>query len=294
MAALQMRDLDAVVVDLHSHTKYSHDGRPNWEPEDVRAWHASAGYDAAYITDHRNYRGAEEGVAANPNVAGQGTVLLSGLEVVYGGERVNVLSAGRVYRGLTTSNLWDIDTTALRLASLVTPREPIIVQTIPARLERIGPAQGPGTPGVRAIEIVDGAPRGLSQSRRDRRRILRLADSLNLALVAGSNNHGWGRTAPAWTLFSIPGWRGMSPDRLATTIESAVRQGGRRATLVVERRVADADGSAWRLALTAPLVSWRLLTTLSPDQRVMWVVWAWVLVGARLAGRSARQRRRAS
>jgi hypothetical protein len=293
MAALVVRGLDVVVVDVHSHTKYSHDGRAGWEAEDVRDWHAASGYDAAYVTDHRSYRGAEEGVAANPGVVGQGTVLLSGLEVVYLGERVNVLSAGRMYRGLTTANLWDIDTTALALASLVTPREPVIVQTIPARLDRLRPARGPGDPGVRAIEIVDGAPRGLSQTRGERRRIVRLADSLNLALVAGSNNHGWGRTAPGWTLFRIPGWRGMASDQLATTIESAIRQAGRGATRVVERRVAEADGNPVWLALTAPLITWRMLTTLSADQRVMWVVWTWGLallwraVRGRLRSRSA-------
>jgi hypothetical protein len=286
MAALSVRDLDVAVVDVHSHTKYSHDGRPGWDAEDVRDWHTASGYDAAYVTDHRSYRGAEEGVAANPSVAGQGTVLLSGLEVVYGGERVNLLSAGRVYRGLTTANLWDIDSLALALASLVTPREPALVQTIPARLERIRPARGPGTPGVRAIEIVDGAPRGLSQTRGERRRIVRLADSLNLALVAGSNNHGWGRTAPGWTLFRIPGWRSMAPDQLAMQIESAIRQAGRNAARVVERRVADANGSPVRLGLTVPLVTWRMLTTLSADQRVMWVIWAWVLALATYGARS--------
>jgi hypothetical protein len=137
LLAAALRPGDVVVVDVHSHTKHSHDGRPGWEAEDVRAWHAASGYDAAYITDHRSYRGAEEGVAANPTVAGQGTVLLSGLEVVYGGERVNLLSAGRVYRGLTTENLWDIDTLALALGSLLQGREPVLVQTIPARLERM-------------------------------------------------------------------------------------------------------------------------------------------------------------
>jgi hypothetical protein len=286
MAALSVRDLDVVVVDVHSHTKYSHDGRPGWEAEDVRGWHAAAGFDAAYVTDHRNYRGAEEGVAANPSVAGQGPVLLSGLEVVYRGERVNLLSAGRVYRGLTTPNLWDIDEEALALASLVPRREPVLVQTFPGRFDRITPARGPGTPGVRAIELVDGAPRGLSQTRRDRLRIVRLADSLNLALVAGSNNHGWGRTAPGWTLLRIQGWRGMTPDQLATAIEATIREAGRLATRVVERRVAEGEGSPLRLALTVPLVTWRMLTTLSVDQRVMWVICAWLLA---LAWRGARR-----
>jgi hypothetical protein len=290
MAALAVRDLDVVIVDVHSHTKYSHDGRSGWEAADVREWHAASGYNAAYITDHRNYRGAEEGVAANPTVAGQGMVLLSGLEVVYGGERVNVLSAGRVYRGLTTDNLWDIDTTALALASTVTRREPVVVQTIPAHLERMKPAVGAMTSGVRAIEIVDGAPRGLSQTRGERRRIVQLADSFNLALVAGSNNHGWGRTAPGWTLFRIPAWRSMTPDQLATTIETAIREAGRQATRVVERRVAEADGNPLLVALTVPAVAWRMATTLSTDQRVMWLVWAWGVVAIGFATRLVRAR----
>jgi hypothetical protein len=283
MAALTVRDPDVVVVDVHSHTKYSHDGRPGWEAEDVREWHASSGFDAAYVTDHRSYRGAEEGVAANPRVAGQGTVLLVGLEVVYRGERVNVLSAGRVYRGLTTPNLWDIDTTALALASFVTRREPIVIQTFPGRFDGITPARGPGTPGVRAIELIDGAPRGLTQTRSERRRIVRMADSLDLALVAGSNNHGWGRTAPGWTLFRVQAWRAMTPDQLAATIEMTIREAGRNATRVVERRVAETDGNPVLLALTVPLVTWRMLTTLSADQRVMWLVWAWVLAGLWIA-----------
>jgi hypothetical protein len=290
MAALAVHELDVVVVDVHSHTKYSHDGRSGWEAADVREWHAASGYNAAYITDHRNYRGAEEGVAANPTVAGQGMVLLSGLEVVYGGERVNVLSAGRVYRGLTTDNLWDIDTTALALASTVTRREPVVVQTIPAHLERMKPAVGAMTSGVRAVEIVDGAPRGLSQTRGERRRIVQLADSFNLALVAGSNNHGWGRTAPGWTLFRIPAWRSMTPDQLATTIETAIREAGRQATRVVERRVAEADGNPLLVALTVPAVAWRMATTLSTDQRVMWLVWAWGVVAIGFATRLVRAR----
>jgi hypothetical protein len=292
MATLAARELDVLTVDMHSHTKYSHDGRPRWDAEDVRDWHRAGGYDVAYVSDHRSFQGAEEGVAANPAVAGQGTVLLSALEVVYRGERVNVLSAGRVYRGLTTANLWDVDEPSLAMASLVSRREPVVVQTFPGRFDRITPARGPGTPGVRAIEIVDGAPRGLTQTRRERARIVRLADSLDLALVAGSNNHGWGRTAPGWTLMRIPGWRGIVPDQLALAIESGIRGGGRRATRVVERRVAEAGGSPILLVLTVPLVTWRMLTTLSGDQRVMWIVWTWALVTAAHVVRWRRRRSR--
>ena len=40
------------VLDLHSHTKASHDGRPGWTAERLAAWHAAQGFQAAYVTDH--------------------------------------------------------------------------------------------------------------------------------------------------------------------------------------------------------------------------------------------------
>ena len=48
---------DIIVVDFHSHTSYSHDGRPGFSPEANRAWHQRGGFDAAYITDHRTFPG---------------------------------------------------------------------------------------------------------------------------------------------------------------------------------------------------------------------------------------------
>ena len=51
MAALRKDELAIVSVDFHAHTKYSHDGRWNWEAEDVRRWHRKAGFDVAYVSD---------------------------------------------------------------------------------------------------------------------------------------------------------------------------------------------------------------------------------------------------
>jgi hypothetical protein len=287
MAQLLATDDTVMSVDFHSHTRYSHDGRPGWTEEDVRDWHRAAGYDIAYITDHASYEGAERGIAANPAEAGEGTMLLQGIEAYFHGEHVNVLSAGRVYRGIMTPNLKDVDEQALALASFINSTSPVVIQTIPANLAHVVASTGPGHPGVRAIEIVDGSPRGLSQGRRDRARIVRMADSLNLALVTGSDNHGWGRAAPGWTLFRIPGWRGMTTDSLSRQLERALRDGRRQSTRTVERRVAD-GGTPLSIAFTAPVVTWRMLTTLSPDERVMWIVWAWGLL---LLGRAWRRYR---
>ena len=103
MASLTVSDETVLAADFHSHTNASHDARGGWTDDDVRDWHRDAGYDVAYITDHRSFAGAERGVASNPPEAGQGTMLLQGIEAMFHGEHVNVLNAGRRYNGLLIS-----------------------------------------------------------------------------------------------------------------------------------------------------------------------------------------------
>ena len=272
MAALDTAP-NVVAVDFHSHTKYSHDGRPDWRPEDVRAWHRDAGFEVAYVTDHRTFEGARDAWANNPTFAGQGTTLLPGIEVVWKGEHVVVLDADRKYRGILTETLRDIDEPSLTMASSIPGNEPLLIETFPGDISKMIPAKGNGTAGVRAIELVDGAPKGLGQTRRERATIVHYADSLNLALVAGSNHHGWGHTASGWTLMYLPGWRNATPDEIGDAIVTILRRGGVNSTRVIERYVADTE-SGVKLVLTAPLVTWGMLRTLSPDERAAWVAWA--------------------
>ncbi|MDE3126713.1 MAG: hypothetical protein KGL38_01840 [Gemmatimonadota bacterium] len=279
-----------IVVDFHSHTKYSHDGAPWFTPEANRRWHRDAGFDAAYVTDHRTVQGAEDARRDNPRIAGEGTTILQGLEVVWQGAHVNLLGAQQTFSGLTDPNLRDIDDKALTLASMIPHHEPVLIFTFPGMLRYLHPATAPGTPGVRAIEIVDGSPRGLTDTRRLRTTIATIAAADSLALVAGSDNHGWGYTAPAWTLMLLPGWRGMTPDSLAGAIDDAVRSRGFEATEVVERRVANTGRSTARLAATVPLVAWRALTMLTDNERVAWLIWIW---GSVLVGTAWRRRRAA-
>ena len=278
MAQLTTSDPNVVVADFHSHTKYSHDGRAGWTEEDVRDWYRGAGFDVAYITDHRTFEGAERGIAGNPGQAGQGTMLLQGIEAFYKGEHVNILSAGRRYKGLLDATMKDVDAEALTLASIIPATSPTLIETMPGDLSKLASVTASRvSPGVTAIEIVDGSPRGLSQTRRDRERIVKLADSLNLALVTGSDNHGWGRAAAGWTLFKINGWRGMPSDSISRGIEMILREGRNGSTRTVERRVAGGTNPL-SLLLAAPLVVWRMFTTLSADERVAWIIWTWVVV----------------
>src|SRR6185295_3220010 len=45
-------DSNLIIFDVHSHTAASHDGRPGFGAAASAAWHARAGFDAAFVTDH--------------------------------------------------------------------------------------------------------------------------------------------------------------------------------------------------------------------------------------------------
>jgi len=277
MAQLTLSDPAVLVVDFHSHTKYSHDGRAGWTEDDMRQWYHGAGIDVGYITDHATFEGAERAVSSNPGQAGESTLLLQGIEAFYKGEHVNVLSAGRRYRGLLDATLKDVDPEALALSTLIPATAPTLIETLPGNLGKVRSITRSDTSaGVVAIEVIDGSPRGLTQSRRDRHHIVALADSLNLALVTGSDNHGYGYAAAGWTLMRVPGWRGMPTDSISRRIEDVLRIGRRVSTKTIERRVAPSDPLS--LLLAGPVIAWEMFATLSGDERVAWIIWVWAIV----------------
>jgi hypothetical protein len=269
MASLRSEDPDLVIVDFHSHTETSHDGRPGFDVSARRAWHRGAGFDLAYLTDHLSLDAVGEASAANPALAGEGLSFLPGREVRFKDQHIVVLGSEDPAAGVADHAPW-----------------PVLIQTIPNDLSRVPIPDADGERGgVYAIELVDADPRGLRQSGEDREMLLAIADSLNLALVAGSNHHGWGRAAAAWTLFRVPGWRTQSPTELGREIEASIRRDRTDAGQVVERpRLSPGPGREPVLAelLTLPRLVWHVLRSLTLPERLAWLVW--VLVAAVIAG----------
>ncbi len=262
MAKLMVSDPDVVAVDFHSHTAMSHDGHKSFTAPVNRAWHRDGGFDVAWITDHDSVRAAIESTARDPATAGQGTVILPGREVIFRHEHVIALSTvdprtapppGRDSTG--TCRPW-----------------PFLIQTIPENLAKM-PRPGPGEcPVVQAIELLDAAPKGISQAGRDRDRIVSIADSFHLALVASSDNHGWGRTAVGWSLLRIPGWRSMTPDSLGARIVEKMRREGPSAVQVAERRLQPRlTGGLQAVSAFATVAS--LFGGLSRAERISWLIW---------------------
>ncbi len=274
MAAIRLASPDLVAVNFHSHTRHSHDAWSRFTPARNRAWHGAGGFHAAYVTDHYTWAGVDEAAPANPDRAGDGTVLLSGMEVRREDRHVNVLGARERYVFALDSTWHHLDPDALAAAHNRGGRRATIVYTIPGDLDAIVPF-GAGSPsGVIAVELSDGAPRGLEQAKSERAAILALADSLDLAVVAGTNLHGWGRTVPAWSVMRVPSWREMRAETLGDAIEETLHRDRRRAVTVVERVVPYHDGSAVALAASVPLLLWGHLRTLTLAERAFWLAWA--------------------
>jgi hypothetical protein len=256
MAQLATADPDLLRIDFHSHTNGSSDARRGFSVEANRAWHRAGGYDVAFVTDHGTTTEALKGVARNPPPGTDGVILLTGIEASWKGEHVGVLGAHRDG-----------------------PLHPVLIWNHPrdGQLKDLPIASREAADGVRAIEISNGSPRGMDLIRLKRSQIVALARQQDLALTSGTDNHGWGRAAPNWTLLRLDGWRRLDREELTKQIDHAIGQGGFAATRVVERTMADPGKSAVALAFTAGIVPWRLLTTLSMEERLVWLVWIWVI-----------------
>ena len=283
MVAIRLDDPDLLAVDFHSHTNHSHDGWSLFTAERNRAWHEDGGFHAAYITDHYTWAGVDDAVPANPARAGERTVMLPGMEVRLRDRHVNLLGDRDRYLFALDSTWHHLDPDSIaavwdRGAAPVT-----MLYTIPGPLDQIVPL-APGSPaGVVGIELSDGAPRGLEQGKAERAQILAIADSMNLAVVAGSNLHGWGRTVAAWSVMRVPGWREMSPDELGGAIEGVLHRDRRGAVTVAERRMPYHDGTWVGVALTVPWLLWEHFRMLTVAERGSWIAWIGILVMLRNA-----------
>lgn len=270
MSALTVTDPSLIVVDFHSHTMASHDGRGGFSAERNREWHRDAGFHAAYVSDHGTRSAVIASMALNPPRVGQGMTLLPAIEIRCQGEHLVLLGrgSGRDRRdcseGPINTHMQESDPGLVALF------------TMPGNPEKI-----PGLTPLVGAELVDAAPRAFDEPAHEWDLLKQHAREMDLALVASSNNHGWGRLSAAWSVMRIDGWRTMTPDELDRAIRRTLmeRRGG--AVTVIERlRPSLGDATFSSLAVTAPALAWHILGTLSGAERVSWMLWtvaAWGL-----------------
>jgi hypothetical protein len=281
MAKLVVRDPNIVVVDFHSHTGASHDVRKSFTVEDNRDWHANGGFNAAWVTDHVKFDGAVAGRSTNPRRAGDGVSILTGVE-------------GRYHKIMSTIMLGldEKDTALLNTRGNLLPGQtargsgPYTIVALPNRnLDSVTVASLDSIPHFAAIELIDAAPRGLGQFDREETRVRDLARRLHLTLVAASNNHGFGRAVAAWNLVSIRGWRDLTPDQLAVSVENGMRTTPPQVVMRTRPRTYAAS-----IAFTLPLIVYQTLGSLTLAERASWLVWIWVVALVAAQGLSPQRR----
>jgi hypothetical protein len=275
-----------VVVDFHSHTSFSRDGRWGFTVERNREWHRAGGWHVAYVTDHIDGVKKENlgTLTANPRRAGDGTVLLPGVERRCDGRHFLIL-------GVRHRDCWMLGAEPRnRPATLPFDREHAVIQTTPVKLHRVTAPESTAIRGLVGIELSDGSPHGLDQMQRDHDKLLAIADGSNLAVVAGSNNHGWTYAPLAWNLLRIPGWRDLTPEALGGAIEERLQRERRHAVTVVERYTAHPGSTPVGLVATVPAVAWHMLAPLTPAERASWIGWVWVVAGLSVGGRRSLRR----
>jgi hypothetical protein len=157
------------------------------------------------------------------------------------------------------------------------PAPPMIFLALPGNVLRIPLSMTSSSVRLAGLEISDGSPRGLAQSYRDRDAIIALASRLDVALISASDNHGWGRTAPAWSILRIPGWRALSPAALDIAIRRTIADQRRRSVEVIARRTAREPASGAGLAAGGVAVALVMLRTMNLPDRVSWIAWSWML-----------------
>jgi hypothetical protein len=273
MASIVLHDRDLLAVDFHSHTQASHDGRSGFDSGENRRWHRDAGFNVAYITDHATFHAAIAGVLSNPPNAARDTVLLPGIEL-RGAPDQHVVAIGLdPLKTFLPTECWG-DAVPVPADSSVGA---VAILSLPASLHDLPPVYGENAIRLSALEVTDASPRGLDQAERDRRAVRSLTRRMHLTPVAGSNNHGWGRTAASWNILRIPGWRDMPPSVLDREIRRTVlAPRGGSIQLVLRRSVPPATGPA--LALTALLIPANMFRTMQRGDRVSWLLWTWGLV----------------
>lgn len=287
MAAIVTHGADDVVIDFHSHTNSSWDGRTWFTPERNRAWHSGAGFNVAYISDHKTLAGARAGMARNPVHAGDGTILLPALEARDQYEHVVAIGIDSTL-AIDPEGNWHDPVRDTTLAVTGTP--PLLILTIPGNIDSLPDNERHGFARLYAVELSDAAPKGIGTIQRRRASILRFADTLDLAVVAGSDNHGWGSTAAGWSVMQIPNWRAMNPAQLDSAIQRGIRIQRRHAVRVYVRDSPDPGSSAIATVFTAPLVIWRVLADLDWPERISWLGWIVLIasIATMLSSRAAR------
>ncbi len=276
---------DALIFDIHSHTALSHDGRKGFGAPQNAAWHARAGFDAAFVTDHNTF-GATIERRLTP--AAKGPPLFGGEEISLSGIHVLALGIFGAIPNQPYDASWDSTGALIRRLHADSV---FLVPTLPEDWKRhTGAEWGQLSEwGVDGFEIWTESPRAMEFPPSGRRSVLAWSRLENRPVFGSTDMHGFGNAATVWNVARVPGWRAMNEDALERALLARLRSGGVAANevLALRRWLPDSRlGSAFSVPINAVL----LLRTASAAHALALLAWIWLAALARSRGSAARSR----
>jgi hypothetical protein len=281
---------DLLVFDLHSHTDASHDGRPGFGPAENTAWHARAGFDAAFLTDHNTTAALRTWYAGTAPAEFR---LLPGVELSLSGLHLLALGTAREIPVAPFRDRWDRTGVLIRALAAgdtaplpsstqggVRPPAaaagPFLVASLPEYWEHHWGADLDTLAawGVRGVEVWTTSPRAMGFPPALRREVVAWSRRKGIAMFAATDMHGLGYTASAWNVTRIRGWRRIEAGPLAAVLVAKFAREGAAASrpVVLRRWLPETRAEA---AVAVPLNLVLVLRAASPAHGAALLGWIW-------------------
>lgn len=272
MIGLRGAATDQLVADLHSHTNVSHDVRGTlmrgYDVEASRRWHARAGFDAFYVTDHNTTAGWKGDSSASRSIP----FACPGIEV-------SAWRAHIVLLGDTADvKQSDYDGSLAKVLNLLRDSRPRFGALAIASLPEYNRAFWPVIDslvdaGVAGFEIVNASPKAADFPLAHRDSIIRTARDHHLLLAGVSDSHGWGATSLSWMVIELPGWRAL-PNPCPALLDKLGRGNG--GVTILERHHLTPE-SAWPRLLTPFGALWEEWRSMTTTVLLSWLAWTWLV-----------------
>lgn len=276
-------DEELVLVNLHSHTWYSHDGLVS--PSRLLQWHRRNGFDAFFLTEHNHHGRTLELAAAQARGELPACPLLLIGQEYSGSNHLLLLGLTRDFNSKDYSDQAAVDSAHAQGGAVVLPH-----WFSPQRNTR--PLPDYIAMGIDGLEIVNQGE-GLYYDGSSLQQLRLAAANQGLLLTGDADYHGYGPACLVWNALRIPGWRQMERAEAGQAIIEVLRRRDQRRlqVLIYRDRAAIPAGLQWLSPWITVLDYFRSLRWV---QRLAWLGWIVVMAVARrlLAGIPQRLRLR--
>jgi predicted metal-dependent phosphoesterase TrpH len=258
------KNSDLFLLDIHSHTLYSHDGLSTLK--DSYKWHLKSGFDGYFITDHNN----NLGVANSREIFNKGF----GLRIFFGEEIQDKNGVNLLILGLSKTVSKYMNNETEKIVDIVHKDNGIVIAAHiwhkkRDRLEELSNTN------IDGFEIYGRASTPLDKN--FQLKIINFCKKNNLIMLAGSNRHGWSMVNNLWTGVYIPGWQKLDNETLQKMIINYIskKQQDKFRVFVLEKKEKFTE---LRYIFEPFIGLFYYFSNLTAKQFLTWVLWITIAI----------------